>query len=387
MHVVAHSSPRPRVRLAPSVSAAFAFALVSIAASAAAAPPALPPRPGSAPGPATSAGPPSAAAPGATQGQQGPQGPQGPATALVDPADARRGIVQVEQNGRPIAVGTVLARDGRVLTALSPLAGIEQPELRFADGSVVKARIGHKDPSWDLALLVPLTGRWLDGLMPTDGDPLGLEVRAFLPTKAGKLGAPLVGVKGRVDARARDGAALKDVLDVDFKGSPAVPGAPMLEPNGRVVGVVVKICKDLGAAAAASAAAASAPAAKTSGPPCAGATYGAPVYALRSFLLHAPKAAVQPAAWLGLGGAPSDSGNVRGVKIVGLAPGSPAEKAGLRASVEAPETIVALDGAPIETPEQLAEAVTMRAVGQTIKLLVFSAGRFREVQVTLKAAP
>jgi serine protease Do len=382
MHVVALSSPRPRVRLAPSVSVA--FALASIAASAAAAPPALPTLPGSAPGPAASAGPPSAAAPGATQGAQGPQGP---ATALVDPADTRRGIVQVEQNGRPIAVGTVLARDGRVLTALSPLAGIEQPELRFADGSVVKARIGHKDPSWDLALLVPLTGRWLDGLMPTDGDPLGLEVRAFLPTKAGKLGAPVVGVKGRVDARARDGGTLKDVLDVDFKGSPAVPGAPMLEPNGRVVGVVVKICKDLGAAAAASAGAASAPAAKTSGPPCAGATYGAPVYALRSFLLHAPKAAVQPAAWLGLGGAPSDSGNVRGVKIVGLAPGSPAEKAGLRASTEAPETIVALDGAPIETPEQLAEAVTMRAVGQTIKLLVFSAGRFREVQVTLKAAP
>jgi serine protease Do len=382
MHVVAPSfpRPRPRVRLAPSVS--IAFALATIAVSAAAAPPGLPPRPGSAPGPAATAGPASSAS---SASPAPTQSPQGPATALVDPADTRRGIVQVEQNGRPIAVGTVLARDGRVLTALSPLAGIEQPELRFADGTVVKARIGHRDPSWDLALLVPLTGRWLDGLMPTDGDPLGVEVRAFLPTKAGKLGAPVVGVKGRVDARARDGGTLKDVLDVDFKGSPAVPGAPMLEPNGRVVGVVVKICKGGPAPSAPSAPPASE--ARTSGPHCAAATYGAPVYALRSFLLHAPATAVQPAAWLGLGGSPSDAGNVRGVKIVGLAPGSPAEKAGLRASTEAPETIVALDGAPIETPEQLADAVTKRAVGQTIKLLVFSAGRFREVLVTLKAAP
>ncbi len=338
--------------------------LVGLRTSALAAPPALPSLP------------PTNAAPAASSGAAAP--PAGSAGGSETNTEARRGIVQVEQAGRPLAVGTVLAKDGRVLTSLSALTGVEQPEIRYADGSLAKARIGHKDAGWDLALLVPLTGRWLDGLMPTDVDPLGAEIRSFLPTKAGKLGPSSLGVKGRVDARSREGVTLKDLLDVDFKGNPAIPGAPLLEPNGRVVGVVVKTCKNGGSAPTA---------APAKGPPCAPVTLAVPVYALRTFLMKAPATAVQPAAWLGLGGAPSDAGNVRGVKIVGLAPGSPAEKAGLRASSETPETIVAIDGQPIETPEQLAEAVAKRAVGQAIKLLVFSGGRFREVPVTLRAAP
>ena len=36
----------------------------------------------------------------------------------------RRGIVQVEQGGRPLGVGTVLLKDGRILTSLSALANV-----------------------------------------------------------------------------------------------------------------------------------------------------------------------------------------------------------------------------------------------------------------------
>jgi serine protease Do len=99
-----------------------------------------------------------------------------------------------------------------------------------------------------------------------------------------------------------------------------------------------------------------------------------------------PANAVQPAPWLGLGGAPSDAGNVKGVKVMGVAPGSPAEKAGLKAG-DAPDTIVAVDGVPVETPEQLADVIAKRSIGQQVKLLVFSGGKFREAQVTLRPAP
>lgn len=352
----------PRVRL---VLALAAPALLSAAPASAAPPTTLPALPTS--GAATASSPADASATAGTD-------------ANADPADARRGIVQIEQGGRPLAIGTVLARDGRVLTSLSGVARIEQPELRYADGTVVKARVGHKDPTWDLALLVPLTGRWLEGLIPTDSDPRGLELKAFLP-KAGKLAASPIGVKGRVDARSREGSALKDLLDVDLKGGPAVPGAPLLEADGRVVGVLVRACKDSAPPAPTGGAA------KGGGPGCAPATYAAPVYALRTFLQKAPASAVQPAPWLGLGGAPTDAGNVRGIRVVGIAPGSPAEKAGLRASGDAPDTIVAVEGQPVETPELLAEAIAKRSVGQTVKLLVFSRGAFREVPVTLRAAP
>ena len=139
--------------------------LLAFASNALAAPP-LPALPGSAPPDAGGKG-------TAAQAETAPSGPT---------ADqVRRGVVQVVHGGRPLAVGMVLSQDGRVLTALSALGNVEQPEIRYADGTVAKARVGHKDKVWDLALLVPQTGRWLDGLTPTDADPVGVELRAFLP--------------------------------------------------------------------------------------------------------------------------------------------------------------------------------------------------------------
>jgi len=292
----------------------------------------------------------------------------------------RRGIVQIEQAGRPLAVGTVLLKDGRVLTSLSGLGAVDQPEIRYADGTLVKAKLGHSDKAWDLALLIPLTGKWVDGLVPTDSDPQGADLRSFLP-KGGKLAATPVSVKGRLDAKSKGGEPLKSALDLDLKGSPSTPGAPLVDGNGRVVGIVVRACKDSGAAPSASAPGAP-PAAAAA--PCSGISIGAPVYALRGFLIKTPATAVQPAPWLGMGGTPNAEGSVKGVKVMGVAPGSPAEKAGLKA---ADDMIVAIDGQPTETPEQLADVISRRVIGQQVKFLVFSGGKFREAMVTLRAAP
>jgi S1-C subfamily serine protease len=144
--------------------------------------------------------------------------------------------------------------------------------------------------------------------------------------------------------------------------------------------VLVKACKDTGGSSDDSKKAA-APA-----PACTPITIAAPVYALRGFLISTPATAIIPSPWLGLGGAPSDSGNVKGVKVVGVAPGSPAEKAGLKAG-DAGDVVVAVDGQSVETPEQLAEVIAKRAIGQTVKFLVFSGGKFRDVPVILRPAP
>ena len=55
---------------------------------------------------------------------------------------------------------------------------------------------------------------------------------------------------------------------------------------------------------------------------------GAPVSAIRSFLSHAAAAPATPAPWLGIRGEPETSGNVHGVRVVAVAPSSPA--AGVR---------------------------------------------------------
>lgn len=288
---------------------------------------------------------------------------------------ARTGIVQVEQAGRPMAIGVVLNKDGRIVTALSALGTAEQADVRYADGTVVRAKLAHKDATWDLALLVPQSGKWLEGLVPADADPSAVQLRSYLPTR-GRLALSSITYKGRVDARAHDGAALKSALELDPGPAPAVPGAPVLDPDGKVLGILVRACKgappDAGVA-------------KKAAPKCDATTVGAPVYALRAFLMKTPPKAALPAAWLGLGGAPSH-GPVKGVRVMGLAPGSPAEASGLKAGDKG-DVIVAVDGQPVESPDQLAKAIAKATVGQTVKLLVFGEGRFREVPVTLRAAP
>ena len=57
----------------------------------------------------------------------------------------------------------VLNGDGRILTALSRVTP-GQLFVRYANGTLETARVGHSDPVRDLALLVPKTARWQKGL-------------------------------------------------------------------------------------------------------------------------------------------------------------------------------------------------------------------------------
>jgi serine protease Do len=106
---------------------------------------------------------------------------------------------------------------------------------------------------------------------------------------------------------------------------------------------------------------------------------GAPVSTIRSFLSQAPSA-----PWLGIRGEPELSGGVHGVRVVAVAPASPAEKASLKPTSD---LIVAVDGHPLDTPEKLAEIIAKHSPGDTVKLLVLNNDQFRDVSVALRSAP
>ena len=309
----------------------------------------------------------------------------------------RRGVVAIEKNGIPVAIGTVLGTDGRILTALSGIGAGDSADVRYADGTTVHAKVGNTDKGLDLALLVPQSGKWADGLAASDSDPTGADIRALLPSRSGKgVGPAQANVKGREDAHAKDGEALPQMLDVDLKGLP-IAGAPLLDVTGNVVGVLVRACKGAAPAqaqapvmeqtspwAAWGAPAQAAPAAAKAAAQCTPVVLGAPVNAIRNFLQKTPATAVQPAPWLGIRGETASAGSSRGVHVLAVAPQSPAEKAGLKPQSD---VIVAVDGQSIDTPEKLAELIGKHAPGDTVKLLVSAEGRFREVAVALKSAP
>ncbi len=280
-------------------------------------------------------------------------------------ADARRGLVQIELNGHVVALGAVLAGDGRIVTALSPMGATDVADVRYPDGHTVKGKIGHKDVQNDLALLVPQAGRYTDGYSASEQDPLSVELRTFAPAPGNRPQVATIRARGRVDARAKDGTFLGSFLDVDVRT--ALPGTPLLDPSGHAIGVVVHACK-------------------ADEPPatCNPANMVAPVAVLRSFLVRTPANAVPPSPFLGINGAPDELNGMKGVRVVAVAPKSNAEKVGLKATTD---MIVAADGQPVDSPERLAEIIARHAVGETVKLNVFAGGKYREVSLVLQAAP
>jgi S1-C subfamily serine protease len=320
----------------------------------------------------------------------------------------RRGVVVIERGGMPSALGTVLGGDGRVLTALSGLAGATSADVRYADGTDVHAKVTYSDPSLDLALLAPESGHHTEGLSASEADAATTLIRAMLPGRVGHLGPATVGIKGRADAHAHGGGPLLRMLDVDVQGIPVV-GAPLLDPAGSVVAVLVRACKGQAHAEVAeplpgswpsspavtrpasggdSSSSARAPSAGDA--VCQPVVVGAPIATVRSFLAQSAvqAAAAVPAAssapWLGIRGEPQDAGGMHGVRVVDVAPSSPAEKAGLKPGVD---VIVAVDGRPIDKPEALGESISKHAIGDFVKLLVFGGGKFREVSSVLVKGP
>ena len=120
----------------------------------------------------------------------------------------RRGVVAIERGGVPVAIGTVLGGDGRILTALSALGSTDGVDVRYADGTTVHTKAGPNDKGLDLAVLLPQSGKWTDGLGASEADPNGAGLRAMLPLR-GHLGPTEAALTGRADTHTRNASSLR----------------------------------------------------------------------------------------------------------------------------------------------------------------------------------
>jgi serine protease Do len=287
---------------------------------------------------------------------------------------ARQGLVVIEQVGKAVGIGSVLAGDGRILTALSNLGHGNDLDARFADGSVSRVKLGHSDRAWDLALLIPQNGRWKSGLRAsrTPATDAGSLLRTFsLVGNAKDLAAARTIVKGKKTLLGGDSELLPDALEMATRFKSTDIGSPIVDDRGDVVGVIARACAPL------------------PNQPCARVPFGVPNSAVKAFLRTVPANAVPPAPWLGIQGVAADTGSARGVRVLGVHPRSPAAAAGLKGGEDKAkaDTVVAVNGAPVTSPEALADAINAHAVGDSVDLLLFGGGKFRQVTLTLRPAP
>ncbi len=282
---------------------------------------------------------------------------------------ALQGVVMLERAGRPVAVGTLLNGDGRILTALSPLTHGNQLDARYPDGRVLHVRISFSDRAWDLALLTPEGDARHAGLRATrDPAPTaGTKLKTIGYVRDKALGATDQTIKAVTTLHGGDSADLSDALELSVNPKPNDIGAPLINDKGEVVAIVARACS---------------PADKVG---CTLMPYAAPVSAVRGFLREVP---MRHGPWVGLETVAFDAGIARGVRVAAVAPEGPAANAGLHAGPPGmADVVVAVDGTPVTTAEAFSDAVENHAPGAPLRLLVLSEGRFREVGVIVHEPP
>jgi len=284
---------------------------------------------------------------------------------------AARGVVVIERAGQPLALGAVLSGDGRILSSLSPLGSGNDLDVRFADGTSVRVKLGHHDRAWDLALLVPQSGRWGEGLIASAREPVrpDANIHAFTLSKGKVAAAPIV-LRSHLSLLGGDDKPLDNAIEIGSRVNPVDLGSPVIDEEGRVVAVLGRGC------------------ATVVNRPCTPVAFGAPIAAIKSFLRNVPSNAVAPAAWLGIQGTSETSGIAKGVRVISVHPDSPAAEAQLKGGEKAmSDVILAVDGTSVTSPEALAEAIRAHGIGEKVPLTVLTQGKYRQVTIVLRAAP
>jgi S1-C subfamily serine protease len=256
----------------------------------------------------------------------------------------------------------VLTSDGYLLTSAHVVTGVDRGVATFSDGTETTFDLVGRDPLSDLAVLrVGSTGLpqveladagalQVGQLVVAVGNPNGL---------AGTVTAGVVSAIGR--SLPAGGRVVENVIQTDAALNPGNSGGALVDSRARLVGVNTALAGiGLGLAV----------------------PVNATTLEIVATLMHEGRVR---RAYLGVvgGGRPlaparaARLGQPTGVGVVEVMDGSPAARAGLRPT----DTILGVDGSPIEDAGDLQRLMVSSVIGRTLVLRVLRGDALVEVPV------
>ena len=284
-------------------------------------------------------------------------------TELADAVErAGKSIITVVEGGREGVSGTVW-REGVAITAEHTIRGLDEVTVLLPSGTKEKARVAGRDHGTDIAIL-QVAGVPALPIADESQSRVGDVVLAVGRREAEGVSATY----GMISAisgpwRTWQGARVDRWLRLDLNPFTGFSGGPIVNARGEAVGMA------------------------TSGPRRSAATIPAStVNRVVDQLLQRGRVArgylgvgMQPVAFpegtrqsLGLT-------NDRGLLVVAVAPGSPAEQGGMLLG----DIIVAADASPIETMGSLQPFLDSENVGKAIALDVVRGGQKMKLSITV----
>jgi S1-C subfamily serine protease len=286
--------------------------------------------------------------------------------------------VQLANAGATGSGVVVDAEGGYIVTnnhVVSGAADAEDATIRavFSDGSGSEARIVGRDPASDLAVLkvekpglVGATMGESDDLVVGDpvvaiGSPLGL---------AGTVTSGIVSALDRpvrLSGEGSDTNAVISAVQTDAPINPGNSGGALVDGSGALIGINTAIASVGGNG--------------TTGGSI-GLGFAIPVDTVRDIAEQLISTGTAVHASLGVNARTVTDGTRDGALVVNVEADSPAAQAG----VQEQDVVIAVDGEPVASSEELVVAVDAHEPGDTVTLELVRDGTSREVQATLATA-
>lgn len=301
--------------------------------------------------------------------------------------DAAPSVVKVtagEEGGQRLGSGFVIDRHGRILTNQHVLGGSDTAEVTFDDGSVRDAEVLGSDRSTDIAVLD------VDDLPPRArpiplGRSAGLQVGEEVVAIGNPFGLERTATTGIVSALKRtidapNGFPIQNVVQTDAAINQGNSGGPLLDGDGKVIGINSQIATNDGGND--------------------GVGFAVPSDTIRPIVESIIESGEAEHAWIGITGValtPDTAEEIgaagrRGVAVVQLDDRGPAKKAGVKASgdpdaLKGADLIVEVGGSAVTDMADVSQAVASRRVGEEVALTVVRGGDTVELALVLADRP
>ncbi len=277
--------------------------------------------------------------------------------------------------------GFIWDEAGHVVTNYHVVEGASGAVVRLADGRDYQAALVGASPAHDIAVL-----RIGVGFKRPPPVPIGTSHDLRVGQKVFAIGNPfgldwtlttgIVSALDRTLPNERGGPPIEHLIQTDAAINPGNSGGPLLDSAGRLIGINTAIYSPSGASA--------------------GIGFAVPVDTVMrvvpQIIQHGRY--IRPALGIevdeGLNQRLAAATGVPGVYVLGVAPGSAADKAGLQGArvtpggIEPGDVITALDGQPVPSVSRLLSRLDERRVGDTVRLTLRRGEAEREVTVTLQ---
>jgi S1-C subfamily serine protease len=302
-------------------------------------------------------------------------------SAAVNP-----GVVDIESQvagGIGAGTGMVLTSDGRILTNNHVVEDALSIVVTIATtGETYRAQIVGADPAEDVAVLQLEGAEDLATVPLGDSDELAVgDLVAAIGNAGGVGGEPSIAA-GRVTAlgqeitaTAEDGGdaqTLDDMIQVAANVVPGDSGGPLADDRGTVVGMTTAASVGNGTGRL-----------RAFGGSAAGVGYAIPIDRALEIVDEIVATGGSTPSTSGTGGylgVQVTTSPTGGVEIAGVMSGSPAAAAG----IEIGDTIVSLDDAQVDAPDELVELLAGLEAGDEVTVTWFgSDGRAHQAEVTL----